>query len=97
MTDPDAPSRKDPKWSEFCHWIAKVPAGGVLQVGLKEIADEKHQSTLEHKRVGKEGEIMECTLALFLFSFLSQDKKSRTEADKENRYGTRATTQDGKA
>jgi len=22
LTDPDAPSRKDPKWSEFCHWIA---------------------------------------------------------------------------
>lgn len=21
MTDPDAPSRQDPKWSEFCHWI----------------------------------------------------------------------------
>jgi phosphatidylethanolamine-binding protein (PEBP) family uncharacterized protein len=21
MTDPDAPSREDPKWSEFCHWI----------------------------------------------------------------------------
>lgn len=21
-TDPDAPSRDDPKWSEFCHWIA---------------------------------------------------------------------------
>ncbi|KAH8918415.1 PEBP-like protein [Atractiella rhizophila] len=21
MTDPDAPSRHDPKWSEFCHWI----------------------------------------------------------------------------
>lgn len=36
-----------------------MPAGGVLQVGLKEIADEKHQSTLEHKRVEKEGEIIE--------------------------------------
>ncbi|EMC93277.1 hypothetical protein BAUCODRAFT_234964 [Baudoinia panamericana UAMH 10762] len=22
MTDPDAPSREDPKWSEICHWIA---------------------------------------------------------------------------
>lgn len=22
VTDPDAPSRDDPKWSEFCHWIA---------------------------------------------------------------------------
>ncbi|KAL2020595.1 hypothetical protein VTK56DRAFT_8183 [Thermocarpiscus australiensis] len=22
LTDPDAPSRHDPKWAEFCHWIA---------------------------------------------------------------------------
>lgn len=22
ITDPDAPSRDDPKWSEVCHWIA---------------------------------------------------------------------------
>ncbi|RNJ56234.1 hypothetical protein D7B24_007618 [Verticillium nonalfalfae] len=22
LTDPDAPSRGDPKWGEFCHWIA---------------------------------------------------------------------------
>jgi len=22
LTDPDAPSRKHPKWSEMCHWIA---------------------------------------------------------------------------
>lgn len=22
MTDPDAPSRKRPEWSEFCHWVA---------------------------------------------------------------------------
>lgn len=25
LTDPDAPSRDDPKWSEFCHWIAISP------------------------------------------------------------------------
>jgi hypothetical protein len=22
LTDPDAPSRDNPKWSEMCHWIA---------------------------------------------------------------------------
>lgn len=29
LTDPDAPSRKDTKWSEFCHWIVtdvKLPS-----------------------------------------------------------------------
>lgn len=24
MTDPDAPSRDEPKWSEFCHWVASA-------------------------------------------------------------------------
>lgn len=24
LTDPDAPSRKNPKWSEMCHWIAAL-------------------------------------------------------------------------
>ena len=28
LTDPDAPSRKDPKWSEICHWIAIVATNG---------------------------------------------------------------------
>jgi hypothetical protein len=26
LTDPDAPSRDNPKWSEFCHWIVIVSA-----------------------------------------------------------------------
>lgn len=25
LTDPDAPSREDPKWSEMCHWIVVIP------------------------------------------------------------------------
>lgn len=25
LTDPDAPSRDNPKWSEMCHWIATIP------------------------------------------------------------------------
>ena len=25
LTDPDAPSRDDPKWSEMCHWIILLP------------------------------------------------------------------------
>lgn len=30
LTDPDAPTREDPSWSEFCHWIA----AGVLEPAL---------------------------------------------------------------
>ena len=29
LTDPDAPSRDDPEWSEICHWIAtSIPLSG---------------------------------------------------------------------
>jgi len=28
LTDPDAPSRSNPKWSEICHWIVTAPALG---------------------------------------------------------------------
>ncbi|TVY59140.1 Carboxypeptidase Y inhibitor, partial [Lachnellula cervina] len=32
LTDPDAPSRGNPKWSEMCHWIAPVSeAVGLLE------------------------------------------------------------------
>ncbi|KAL2136229.1 hypothetical protein VTI74DRAFT_4859 [Chaetomium olivicolor] len=30
LTDPDAPSRDNPKWSEYCHWIAS----GTLKPGI---------------------------------------------------------------
>lgn len=43
LTDPDAPSRDDPKWSEFCHWIATAPAPQVGAAGdpvqLKALSD----------------------------------------------------------
>lgn len=48
LTDPDAPSRDDPKWSEFCHWIATGLATSVdedsscsspLTLALKDLDD----------------------------------------------------------
>jgi phosphatidylethanolamine-binding protein (PEBP) family uncharacterized protein len=37
LTDPDAPSRDDPKWSEVCHWIAAgVPMCVELDLGTGE-------------------------------------------------------------
>jgi hypothetical protein len=43
LTDPDAPSRDDPKWSEMCHWIAaKVPVSSVsseTDLKLKKLKD----------------------------------------------------------
>jgi hypothetical protein len=33
LTDPDAPSRESPEWSEVCHWIAKVPVKKTIRKG----------------------------------------------------------------
>lgn len=33
LTDPDAPSRANPKWSQICHWIATVPTSTTEQDG----------------------------------------------------------------
>lgn len=39
MTDPDAPSNKDHKWSEYCHWIATdIP-----------LIDPKNSESVAHK------------------------------------------------
>lgn len=67
LTDPDAPSRDNPKWSEFCHWIASgtlkpalcdpknpEPCAPVLS-DLHEVVSYKHPSppkgTGEHRYV----------------------------------------------
>ncbi|KAK4655190.1 carboxypeptidase Y inhibitor [Podospora pseudocomata] len=57
MTDPDAPSRDDPKWSEFCHWIAiGVPtSSGISPTFSDEIMGYKPPSppekTAKHRYV----------------------------------------------
>lgn len=66
LTDPDAPSRKSPEWSEVCHWIAKVPVkkgiskGGidvdglewsVKRGGVEDMKECKCQSTISIYRL----------------------------------------------
>ncbi|KAK4958593.1 carboxypeptidase Y inhibitor [Elasticomyces elasticus] len=44
LTDPDAPSRDDPEWSEICHWIATgitVSSSSVIASDKTEIQDLK--------------------------------------------------------
>ncbi|KAI0171968.1 PEBP-like protein [Hypoxylon sp. FL1284] len=45
ITDPDAPSRDNPEWSEFCHFIAAgvpvSPSGAVQLSELKDIVEYK--------------------------------------------------------
>lgn len=45
LTDPDAPTRSDPKWGEFCHWISAVETkrpgklGMTFEVGVNDFDD----------------------------------------------------------
>lgn len=47
MTDPDAPSRDNPKWSEMCHWIS-------TNVSLKSTSQAEHKfdSIVDYKPPG---------------------------------------------
>ena len=42
MTDPDAPSRDDPRWSEVCHWIAtgfRLPDAAAAADAVAQVKD----------------------------------------------------------
>ncbi|KPM34170.1 hypothetical protein AK830_g12405 [Neonectria ditissima] len=45
LTDPDAPSRDNPKWAEFCHWVAtgiQIPSkSGISSLHLQDIVEYK--------------------------------------------------------
>lgn len=45
ITDPDAPSNDDPKWSQVCHWLTtKVP--------LEDVSENKFTDIIEYKPPG---------------------------------------------
>jgi phosphatidylethanolamine-binding protein (PEBP) family uncharacterized protein len=61
LTDPDAPSRKKPEWSEMCHWIATLPNS---QRSLQDSETYWEESLQGGK------EIVECTNCLFFITLL---------------------------
>jgi phosphatidylethanolamine-binding protein len=50
LTDPDAPSRDDPKWSEMCHWIAIIPTSGKDSVEINFGGYTDEEEVIECKR-----------------------------------------------
>lgn len=48
LTDPDAPSRDNPEWSEFCHWIAV----GTLGSSASGVSGFQHRDIVEYKPPG---------------------------------------------
>lgn len=74
LTDPDAPSRDDPKWSEFCHWIAKLPRSGILQIPLLGLGKLR---TPRNKEVSNELIKCECLIIERSHSLLVQSSVVR--------------------
>jgi len=53
LTDPDAPSRNNPKWSEMCHWVAIVSAVNSTATGIEfELTDSSLKEVVKYKAPG---------------------------------------------
>jgi len=75
LTDPDAPSKEDPKWGEMCHWIVRVGAVGRPREegeGLEFEVD--FEAEVESKR--KSDELVKCKSSLLPISFLFESNQS---------------------
>lgn len=66
LTDPDAPSRDDPKWSEMCHWIAKISS---------ESSSEAFPEYRVYGETQKLEDVVEC--ARDLHAFIGKGKTDR--------------------
>lgn len=52
LTDPDAPSRDDPKWSEFCHWIVTgLKAASIEDIAMAQSAEASTIDTSKGRHV----------------------------------------------
>lgn len=58
LTDPDAPSRENPEWSEVCHWIGRVD---VSKVGGDGDGDGEVDLSV---RSGRVEDVIECMCIL---------------------------------
>lgn len=76
LTDPDAPSRKNPKWAEMCHWIATLPSSD---------GSDEQGEIVEYKPPGpppKTG------YHRYVFLALSGDNNNVTAPDDRQHWGT---------
>jgi len=86
LTDPDAPSRKDPKWSEMCHWIAVIPTDLQDKPGLETtLAVGDVSELVEYKPPGpppKTG------YHRYVFLLLEGDNTNLTAPEERQHWGT---------
>jgi len=86
LTDPDAPSRNDPKWSEMCHWIAIIPTDLQGKYALKSpMAVGDVSEVIEYKPPGpppKTG------YHRYVFLLLEGDNTNLTAPEDRQHWGT---------
>jgi phosphatidylethanolamine-binding protein (PEBP) family uncharacterized protein len=94
LTDPDAPSRDNPEWSEMCHWIAtgvSVSSSSTLQDSLEQVyASKKLKEIMKYKAPGpppKTGKHRYVFLA-FVPANGTTKKLSLTKPDDRQHWGT---------
>ncbi|KAH8820539.1 putative carboxypeptidase Y inhibitor [Xylogone sp. PMI_703] len=87
LTDPDAPSRDNPKWSEMCHWIATIPEEDGHRLAQSEITydpddlDElvEYKSPAPPPKTGHHR---------YIFVLLEGANSNLTEPDDRQHWGT---------
>jgi len=85
LTDPDAPSRDDPKWSEMCHWIAMIytPEEDNHEIDLNVHIDEKE--LVEYKPPGPPAKT---GYHRYVFLLLEGDNTNLTAPEDRQHWGT---------
>jgi len=85
LTDPDAPSRDDPKWSEMCHWIGMIytPEEGSHDIDLEVHIDEKE--LVEYKPPGPPAKT---GYHRYVFLLLEGDNTNLTAPEDRQHWGT---------
>jgi len=84
LTDPDAPSRDDPKWAEMCHWIAKIPI--TPNENIEAITEKVDVDEVVHYKAP--GPPPKTGWHRYVFLFLEGDNSNVTAPNDRQHWGT---------
>lgn len=88
LTDPDAPSRKDPKWSEMCHWIAIVPVFNETNSELDLTLDLSSDTSSDLVEYKPPSPPKETGFHRYVFVLLEGDNTNLTAPSDRQHWGT---------
>lgn len=100
LTDPDAPSRSDPKWAEFCHWIAAgVPSSSSSETGCARLELASLKDVVSYRPPGPPPKTGKHRYVFLAFApangttapldLTKPEERKRWGSDKEETYGAR--------